>query len=63
MIGRLAAAVTGSRGGDDVPVLIVFERNGGLTALDLDAIGRIGNGWSCSPSSSLSPSGSTTTSF
>jgi RND superfamily putative drug exporter len=32
------------KGGDDVPVLVVFERNGGLTARDLDAIGRLGEG-------------------
>ena len=32
------------KGGADVPVLIVFERNGGLTAADLNAIGRLGNG-------------------
>jgi RND superfamily putative drug exporter len=31
-------------GGDDVPVLIVFERAGGLTGADLDAIGRLGEG-------------------
>ncbi len=32
------------RGGDDVPVLVVFSRDGGLTARDLDAIGRLGEG-------------------
>ncbi len=32
------------KGGDDVPVLVVFERNGGLTAKDLDAIGKLGEG-------------------
>jgi len=32
------------KGGDDVPVLIVFERNGGLTEDDLNAIGRLGEG-------------------
>jgi RND superfamily putative drug exporter len=32
------------RGGDDVPVLVVFARDGGLTARDLDAIGRLGEG-------------------
>ncbi len=32
------------RGGNDVPVLVVFERNGGLSAADLDAIGRLGRG-------------------
>src|ERR1044072_1798768 len=32
------------RGGDDVPVLIVFERNGGLPAAALNAIGGVGKG-------------------
>jgi RND superfamily putative drug exporter len=32
------------KGGNDVPVLAVFERNGGLSAADLDAIGRLGDG-------------------
>jgi putative drug exporter of the RND superfamily len=32
------------RGGNDIPVLIVFDRKGGLTEGDLDAIGRLGNG-------------------
>ena len=32
------------KGGDDVPVLVVFERDGGLTPADLDAIGRLGEG-------------------
>ncbi|HUC08420.1 MAG TPA: MMPL family transporter [Solirubrobacterales bacterium] len=32
------------KGGNDVPVLIVFERNGGLSAADLDTIGRLGEG-------------------
>jgi RND superfamily putative drug exporter len=32
------------KGGDDVPVIVVFERKGGLTKADLGAIGRIGNG-------------------
>jgi putative drug exporter of the RND superfamily len=32
------------KGGDDVPVLVVFERNGGLTGADLNAIGRLGEG-------------------
>ncbi len=32
------------KGGDDVPVLIVFDRRGGLTGADLNAIGRIGEG-------------------
>jgi RND superfamily putative drug exporter len=33
-----------SSGGEDVPVVIVFERRGGLSDRDLDAIGRIGDG-------------------
>jgi RND superfamily putative drug exporter len=32
------------KGGDDVPVLIVFDRAGGLSAADLNAIGRLGAG-------------------
>jgi RND superfamily putative drug exporter len=32
------------KGGNDVPVLVVFERNGGLSGADLDAIGRLGEG-------------------
>jgi RND superfamily putative drug exporter len=32
------------KGGNDVPVLIVFERNGGLSAADLNAIGKLGEG-------------------
>ena len=32
------------KGGDDVPVLIVFDRDGGLTAADLDEIGKLGEG-------------------
>jgi RND superfamily putative drug exporter len=32
------------KGGDDVPVLVVFERNGGLSAADLDTIGKLGEG-------------------
>jgi RND superfamily putative drug exporter len=32
------------KGGDDVPVLVVFDRPGGLTAADLDAIGELGEG-------------------
>ncbi len=32
------------RGGDDVPVIVVFERKGGLTRGDLNAIGRLGEG-------------------
>ncbi len=32
------------KGGNDVPVLVVFDREGGLTQADLDAIGRLGNG-------------------
>jgi RND superfamily putative drug exporter len=33
-----------SSGGEDVPVVIVFERRGGLSDRDLDAIGRLGDG-------------------
>jgi len=32
------------KGGSDVPVLVVFERNGGLSAADLDTIGKLGEG-------------------
>lgn len=32
------------KGGDDVPVLVVFEHDGGLTGADLDTIGRLGEG-------------------
>jgi RND superfamily putative drug exporter len=32
------------KGGNDVPVLVVFERDGGLTGADLNAIGRLGEG-------------------
>ncbi len=32
------------KGGDDVPVIVVFERKGGLTADDLNTIGRLGEG-------------------
>ncbi|HEX7245300.1 MAG TPA: MMPL family transporter [Solirubrobacterales bacterium] len=32
------------KGGDDVPVLVVFDRPGGLTGADLDAIGKVGEG-------------------
>jgi len=32
------------KGGSDVPVLIVFARNGGLSAADLNAIGKLGEG-------------------
>jgi RND superfamily putative drug exporter len=32
------------RGGNDIPVLIVFDRRGGLTPGDLNAIGRLGSG-------------------
>ncbi len=31
-------------GGEEVPVVIVFERNGGLTKADLETIGRTGDG-------------------
>ncbi|HEX8050291.1 MAG TPA: MMPL family transporter, partial [Solirubrobacterales bacterium] len=33
-----------SGGGEEVPVVVVFERRGGLTKRDLNAIGRIGDG-------------------
>jgi putative drug exporter of the RND superfamily len=33
-----------SSGGEDVPVVIVFERRGGLGRADIDAIGRLGDG-------------------
>jgi RND superfamily putative drug exporter len=33
-----------SGGGEDVPVVIVFERRGGLSKADVNAIGRIGQG-------------------
>jgi RND superfamily putative drug exporter len=33
-----------SSGGEDVPVVIVFERRGGLSRADVSAIGRIGDG-------------------
>jgi RND superfamily putative drug exporter len=32
------------KGGNDVPVLVVFERNGGLSAADLNTIGKLGKG-------------------
>jgi RND superfamily putative drug exporter len=32
------------KSGEEVPVVIVFQRDGGLSGADLDAIGRIGNG-------------------
>ncbi|HSS04089.1 MAG TPA: MMPL family transporter [Solirubrobacterales bacterium] len=32
------------KGGDDVPAIVVFERKGGLTRGDLNAIGRLGEG-------------------
>jgi RND superfamily putative drug exporter len=32
------------KGGDDVPAIVVFEREGGLTRGDLNAIGRLGAG-------------------
>ncbi|HEV2727597.1 MAG TPA: hypothetical protein VGV34_04835, partial [Solirubrobacterales bacterium] len=33
-----------SSGGEDVPVVIVFERRGGLSKEDIGAIGRVGDG-------------------
>jgi Predicted drug exporters of the RND superfamily len=32
------------KSGEEVPVVLVFERNGGLSKADLNAIGRIGDG-------------------
>jgi putative drug exporter of the RND superfamily len=40
----LAALEDGQGAGEEIPVVIVFERNGGLTKADLKAIGRIGDG-------------------
>jgi putative drug exporter of the RND superfamily len=40
----LDALEDGQAGGEEVPVVIVFERDGGLTGADLSAIGRIGDG-------------------
>jgi RND superfamily putative drug exporter len=40
----LAALQSASSGREDVPVVIVFERPGGLTRADLEAIGRDGDG-------------------
>jgi len=40
----LEALQLGGQGGEEVPVVIVFERKGGLTRADLDAIGRAGTG-------------------
>jgi RND superfamily putative drug exporter len=34
----------GYKGGDDIPVIVVFERKGGLTKGDLNAIGHLGEG-------------------
>ncbi len=42
---RVVAALQHNyKGGNDVPVLIVFDREGGLTPADLDAIGGLGKG-------------------
>jgi RND superfamily putative drug exporter len=38
------ALQSASGGGEDVPVVIVFERRGGLRQADLNAIGRLGEG-------------------
>ena len=38
------ALQSASAGGEDVPVVIVFERRGGLSQADLRAIGRLGDG-------------------
>jgi RND superfamily putative drug exporter len=40
----LEALEQGQQSGEEVPTLIVFERNGGLNRADLEAIGRIGDG-------------------
>jgi RND superfamily putative drug exporter len=40
----LDALQNASGGGEDVPVVIVFERRGGLTDKDLNEIGRLGDG-------------------
>jgi len=40
----LEALELGGQGGEEVPVVIVFERKGGLTRADLAAIGRAGAG-------------------
>jgi len=40
----LDALEDGEGGGEEVPVVIVFERDGGLSRSDLKAIGRIGDG-------------------
>ncbi len=40
----LDALQRASGGSEDVPVVIVFERHGGLSDADLQAIGRIGDG-------------------
>jgi len=40
----LDALEHGGGGGEEVPVVIVFERPGGLTKADLNAIGRVGRG-------------------
>jgi RND superfamily putative drug exporter len=41
---RAIDALERSSGGEEVPAVIVFERDGGLTEADLNAIGRIGHG-------------------
>jgi putative drug exporter of the RND superfamily len=41
---RALAELQGAAGGEDVPVVLVFERHGGLRRGDLRAIGRIGTG-------------------
>lgn len=41
---RALEALSASSGGEDVPVVILFERPGGLERGDLKAIGRIGDG-------------------
>jgi RND superfamily putative drug exporter len=41
---RVVDTLRNYKGGDDIPVLVVFNREGGLTEGDLDAIGRLGRG-------------------
>jgi putative drug exporter of the RND superfamily len=41
---RALDAIEGGRGGEEVPVVIVFERDGGLSKADLKAIGLVGDG-------------------
>jgi len=43
-LDALESGEGGEGGGEEVPVVIVFERDGGLSRADLKAIGRIGDG-------------------